>query len=1056
MAEGASDITPGGEIRIGGHVRVVPFGRAATSALAHAIAAAKQVAGDLLSPVTVVVPSNVAGLSARRLIGSGRIDGVSGLVNVTFVTPSELAATLAPPRVDRVPLTEAALVAAVRAQLADDRDGFFSSVAGHRATEQALCAVYDELSGAHDATLEALAASPSLRTRAVVATVRAVRGRLTHTIDKRDVAEAATAHVRGGASVASLGMVYLYLLTDVVPTLGDLLRAIADRVPVSAIVGCTGESAIDAASLASAVRLVPSARVDAGPSDPVAITRVVSAGDSDDEVRCVLREVMALADDGVPIDRIALLYTSPDPYARIVREQLAAAGVAHNGPGVRRLADTMAGRTLRALLALETAQFGRDAVIDLVSDAPLVVEGSLAPATAWDRISREAGVLGGLDDWSRKLERHRAMLADRLATAVADDASSGALAGARRQLQQLDALDGFIRMLAASLTSDKRPRNWRGLAQWAEGILRDLLPARDGWPAREVDALDRVRDVLARLGGLDTVRPEPDFAEFVDAVDSELDAIADRVGRFGDGIFFGPTRLAAGLDVDAVFVLGAAEGLCPMTRREDALVPDRDRERAVEGELLTRTRRVLDERRALLASLGAGHVVRALSFPRGDGRTGRARQPSRWLVDLLAARTGVRADSATIATLTSDHVTTYRSFLDGLRHALAPVSLADRDLHQLEHHVACGLEVRRHHLAGESAIARGVELVAARASSVLTRFDGYVAGQVLPRIAAQSDQGDGRVLSPSRLETWAGCPMRYFLGDVLRLAQVERPEDILTISALDRGTLLHTVLEQFVADLIARGIDVPGPDDYLSLGSIAAAVMSDYEARGVTGRPVLWRIARREIAKDLARFVEVDLRLRRTRQQRPLAVELTFGLDGNPPAVIELDDGRHMSFRGRIDRVDQRAGGAAVYDYKSGSPFTIDFAADPVSAGARLQLPIYAAAVRQRYALDDVEAGYWFTRTIDDPIGSLFDEEADARVREVLDTIVSGIEGGVFPAYPAGWNNFFNTFENCRYCDFDRLCPRDRGAQWEAKQDDPVTQSFVALRGPVRDSESDQ
>ena len=90
--------------------------------------------------------------------------------------------------------------------------------------------------------------------------------------------------------------------------------------------------------------------------------------------------------------------------------------------------------------------------------------------------------------------------------------------------------------------------------------------------------------------------------------------------------------------------------------------------------------------------------------------------------------------------------------------------------------------------------------------------------------------------------------MRYFLGDVLRLAQVERPEDILTISALDRGTLVHTVLELFVADLIARGADLSEPADYLPLGAIAASVMSDYEARGVTGRAVLWRIARREIA----------------------------------------------------------------------------------------------------------------------------------------------------------------------------------------------------------------
>jgi len=279
-----------------GEIRVVPYGRAATSALAEAIVAGKGAAGDLLAPVTVIVPSNVAGLSARRLLGSGRIDGGGGLVNVAFVTPSELAATLAPAPPDRAPLTDAALVAAVRSQLAYEREGFFSPVAGHRATEEALCAVYDELSGAHHATIDALATSLSARTRAVVATARAVRARLTHTIDKRDVAKAATAHVRGGAPVARLGTVVLYLLTDVAPTLGDLLREIAARTPVTAIVGCTGEPAVDAMSLEAMVRLVPSARVDAAAAESIAITQVISAGDSDDEVRCVLRDVMALAD----------------------------------------------------------------------------------------------------------------------------------------------------------------------------------------------------------------------------------------------------------------------------------------------------------------------------------------------------------------------------------------------------------------------------------------------------------------------------------------------------------------------------------------------------------------------------------------------------------------------------------------------------------------------------------------------------------------------------------------------------------------------------------------
>jgi RecB family exonuclease len=1032
-------------------IRVVPYGRAATAALAHAIADAKRASGDPMAPVTVVVPSHLAGVSARRLIGSR-----AGLVNVTFTTPDQLAATLAPPVPDRVPLTDVALVAAIRAQLAYERDGFFSSVAGHRATEQALCAVYAELAGALDATLDALAESPSARTRSVVATVRAVRQRLRHTVDVRDLALAATAHVHGGAPVGSLGAVITYLLADVAPVHIELLAALGARVPLSAIVGATGDLRIDAAARELAVRIEPSAAVEATPFEPIAITRVITAGDSDDEVRGVLRELMALADGGLPLDRIAVLYTATEPYARIAREQLAAAGIPHNGPGVRRLADSLAGRTIGALLGLEARQFSRDAVIDLLSDAPLVVDGSLVPATAWDRISREAGVVGGIDDWTRKLERHRALLSKRVDELVADEASAGAVARAARQIEQLDLLHNFVRWLGTELAPERRPRSWRGLARWADELTRRLLPAREGWPEREIDARQRVRDLLARLGGLDSVRPHPSIDEFVDAVDSELDATADRVGRFGEGVFFGPTRLAPGLDVDAVFVVGVAEGFCPATRREDALLPDRDRARAVAGELHTRAQRVLHDRRSLLAALAVGEQIRVCTYPRGDGRTGRARQPSRWLVDLLETRMGRRVDSDAIAHLVNEHVTTYRSFVDGLRNGPAPTSLADRDMHHLERHVECGLDVRMHHLAAEIEIARGVDLIEARASTGLTRFDGNVAGMAVPRVAAEADAAASRVLSPSRLETWATCPMRYFLGDVLRLAQVDRPEDIFTISALDRGTLVHTVLEQFVADLLERDADVRARDDYEPLSAIAAAVMADYEARGLTGRPVLWRIARREIAADLERFIDVDLRLRREYGQRPLAVELSFGFDGNPPAVFELADGRRLSFRGRIDRVDSRPDGAAVYDYKSGAPFAIDFDDDPVTSGTHLQLPIYAAAIRQLFGLDGVDAHYWFTRDGRDPMGTRFDSAADARVREVLATIVAGIEGGLFPAFPGGWNNFFNSHDNCRHCDFDRLCTRERGAHWDAKQADPLNEAFLALRGPVRDTESDQ
>ena len=55
----------------------------------------------------------------------------------------------------------------------------------------------------------------------------------------------------------------------------------------------------------------------------------------------------------------------------------------------------------------------------------------------------------------------------------------------------------------------------------------------------------------------------------------------------------------------------------------------------------------------------------------------------------------------------------------------------------------------------------------------------------------------------------------------------------------------------------------------------------------------------------------------------------------------------------------------------------------------------------------------------------------------MLGTLVDGIEGGVFPALPGDYNLFFRTNENCRYCEFDSLCHRDRGDFAAAKRDAP-------------------
>ena len=194
-------------------VDVVSYGRAATCALAARIRAAKA-AGHPLDPVTVVVPSNTAGLSARRLLAVGDADrGLepTNLANVSFVTPFRLAELVAAGALGhRRPLTNPVLAAAVRAALRD-APGMFAPVAGHQATQNAVVSVYSELSRALPETRAAIAAA-SHRGSEVVRLVGEVESRLGEFADEDDLALAATARLaENAAAAAPLGTLIWHL-----------------------------------------------------------------------------------------------------------------------------------------------------------------------------------------------------------------------------------------------------------------------------------------------------------------------------------------------------------------------------------------------------------------------------------------------------------------------------------------------------------------------------------------------------------------------------------------------------------------------------------------------------------------------------------------------------------------------------------------------------------------------------------------------------------------------------------------------------------------------------
>ena len=958
---------------------MVAFGPPALEALGAAIEAAK--AGDPLAPVTVAVPSALAGLAARRALSSSS----KGLVSCRFVPLAQVAELLGGPALavaGRLPLPEAVRAEALRGALAS-ATGPIASAARHPRTLRSLTLTLAALRGMPARQLDQLAQA-SARAGEIVRLSRATQARLRGYFDEHDLLLAAAAAVRAEApALAGVGHVVLYLPRRLSAAELDLCAALAGAGLLSAVLGATGDPQADQETWALAERLAallgPGAH--APPPAPPAADLVISAPDPAEEVRAAIREILTrLRRDRLPLHRAAILYPTPSPYAVIAAEELAAAGIPLNGPSARTLAQTVAGRCLRGLLDLAaSADLDRRSVMAWLSGCPIPERphGKLVPATAWERLAQQAGIVRG--DWSTPLKRLDAgEQATRLAT--------------------------FIEELSGRLSTDGLD-SWRGLSRWAASLL-DRYLAPGSWPPEERDASRRVRAAVDELGGLDVVAAEPPgLGAFSQAVARALDT-AGFHGRLSDGVFVGGLADARGADFDLVIVLGMAEGFTPSADGEDLLLPELHRDRQA------------GHRQDSLAALAAARRKRVLTLPRSDPRSGRARLPSRWLLEAAGRHAGRRVYAQDLVTLEAPWYQRAPSFAGGLD-ADEPASPRDWDLASL---TAWSGDLDRHPLvASDPALARGIAAQQARASAGFSVWDGHVGPH--PSLAMRS----GQPVSPTTLQRYAVCGMRYLLQHALGVTPAEEPREAVEVNPLDRGALVHEVL-----DRSARGE-----------GPLAALTEQALGRFAEDCAPVLWAAEREQILAILARFPDEDERLCaelgtvRHQTQAPFDV------------AVALPDGGSLILRGRIDRIDRAPDGslAVAIDYKTGrsQPYRQALRGDPVAGGQLLALPTYGLAASAQLSGGQARAAYWFLREPEEfeLVWLDLDGEALRRFGEALAVIVAGIEAGRFPARRGALAT--SSLESCDRCPYDLVCPADRVQAWERKRQAPELAGYAAL-----------
>jgi ATP-dependent helicase/DNAse subunit B len=203
--------------------------------------------------------------------------------------------------------------------------------------------------------------------------------------------------------------------------------------------------------------------------------------------------------------------------------------------------------------------------------------------------------------------------------------------------------------------------------------------------------------------------------------------------------------------------------------------------------------------------------------------------------------------------------------------------------------------------------------------------------------AVLGELGERALWSASSLESWTGCPVKWFVERLLRLADIDPDPE-----PLARGALAHAALKQALEGLRARTGSAR-----LASASVGTAkrllrdALVELEPQyPLTRAPERLAGARRRLEVDLERYL--DHAAEQASPLEPTHLELGFGFEDEDLPPLDLGDG--VMLRGRIDRVDMGSSGeAVVYDYKGrAAPPSAKWASD----GA-FQVALYMRAVEQ-------------------------------------------------------------------------------------------------------------
>ncbi len=804
-----------------------------------------------------------------------------------------------------------------------------------------------------------------------------------------------------------------------------------------------------------------------GPGGDDGAVELVTAPGEAAEVRAIVRRLLREAARGVPFEEMGVVLPRPETYAPLFTDLLSRLGVPH------RLHPSLPlrfGRAVRSLLLLFRCRgLERPAVMEFLAFASVPFAELLGPdvpasPARWDQLSREAGIVSGLSRWILGLRGWGEAEREAAETEADEDRRERR----RRHVADAEALLRVVELLGATLDALSGEGLW---AEWVER-LRTVVDQWIG-PERDRDALLEVIADLGGLGSVATRAPWAEVEQVLEARFEwerlplepleggavhvgALDAMAGLPFRVvaipglveggypgvfrPDPFLLDSERLALRIEESRHPASGSATALAGSAGSAPS-TPSRSRSRKASpsqlslpwespvevgpaatgsqptstgsmtstGALPTTQDRLLEARRLFHRALSQATERLVLSYPRADARTGRERLPSLFFAAAASTLAGRPLAGAELDRLTVEDDPDRLPLEDA-------VDAGERDRFRLRRDEAAAAEIA----AGSSFFRHSRLASQARWSGRLTRYDGLVVGEGDEDLRAKLDPLTARYpVSASRLATYARCGFLYLLQNVLHLQLAPEPEERRRIEPLERGDLFHRVAERYLRELRDRD-ELPVRETEGTRAQLAE--MAEQALEGlVAGSPprftLLWQREKRRFHETLQAWLGREAAA--AERSQPAHFELSFGLgkEGDEeephdpePLAIDLGDGRTLRVSGRIDRVDRRADGLVLRDYKTGRAPKDD--GGVFRGGKQLQIPFYVLAAEKLLPgervvdafLDYVDGGRQVAFRPDLAHGSEF--------LDLLRRLVDLVARGVFVQEPSA----------CDFCDFTAVC----------------------------------